>query len=180
MSIHVALLAAVNVGGRKVLMGPLKEACVAAGWPNTQTYLASGNVLVAAPKGSAVEVARKLEVLVLETSGVATRAIVRSAKQLSAALARNPFQAHAPNLALITFLERAPTKAAIAALAAHNAERDEYVIDGAELFSRFESGVADSKLTPPVIKRILGMSGTARNLNTVAKLRDLAVAMEQG
>jgi len=46
------------------------------------------------------------------------------------------------------------------------------------MFIRFESAVAGAKLTPQVILQKLAVMGTARNVNTFAKLIDRARAME--
>ena len=61
MPIYVALLRAVNLGGTsKLPMAELKEMCVAEGFTRVQTYIASGNVVLAA-KVSASKVKAALE-----------------------------------------------------------------------------------------------------------------------
>jgi len=178
VSVFIALLSAVNVGGRKAPSADLKRLCLEIGWKRAETLLASGNIIIDAGRASAKSVSLKLEAAIKEAFGFEATCITRTADDLDAVLTRLPYKTYEPKLMIVTFLSDAPTKAAIAALDAFNQGREDYVIDGAEMFIRYESGVADTKLTPPVIKRKLGVVGTGRNVNTVGKLRDKAREME--
>lgn len=54
MTIHVALLRAVNVGGTgKLPMADLKALCEACGFTCVRTYIASGNVVLCDPRSPA-------------------------------------------------------------------------------------------------------------------------------
>jgi len=179
VSVHVALLAGVNVGGnRKAPAATLKAICANLGWKRAETLLASGNIITDTGRDSAAKVATRLGDAIESALGFRTAVIVRTAEELEDALARVPYADFKPNLMLVNFLEKAPTKAGVAALADHLKGAEDYVVDGAEMFIRYESGVAGTKLTPQVIVRKLGVMGTARNVNTVAKLIDRARAME--
>lgn len=46
MSLQVALLRGVNLGGRKVVMAELRAACEAAGFTDVRTLVASGNIVL--------------------------------------------------------------------------------------------------------------------------------------
>ena len=178
MSVFVALLSAVNVGRRKAPSAKLKRICLDLGWRRAETLLASGNIVLDSGRDGAAKVKAKLEAAIRDAFGFESTAILRTADDLDGALKRLPYPSYEPKLMLVNFLSAAPTKAAIDDLAAFNKAGEDYVIDGAEMFIRYESGVADTKLTPAVIRRRLGVVGTARNVNTVTKLRDRARAME--
>lgn len=178
MSVFVALLSAVNVGGRKAPSAALKTLCLDLGWKRAETLLASGNIIFDSGREGAAKVASKLEAGIRERFGFDATCILRTADELDGVLARLPYKTYEPKLMLVVFLSAAPTKAAIAELDAFNKAGEDYVIDGAEMYVRYESGIADTKLTPPVFRRKLGVVGTGRNVNTVAKLRDRARDME--
>ena len=57
MARHVALLRAINVGGRIVKMDALRAACEQIGLTKVETFIASGNVIFESP--SADPVARR-------------------------------------------------------------------------------------------------------------------------
>lgn len=178
MSVFVALLSAVNVGGRKAPSAELKRLCVDLGWTRAETLLASGNIILDSGRDGAAKVASKLQAAFKDAFGFESTVILRTADDLEDALTRLPYTTYEPKLMIVNFLSAAPTKSAIAALDAFNTAGEDYVIDGAEMFVRYQSGIAGTRLTPPVIRRKLGVIGTGRNVNTVAKLRDRAREME--
>lgn len=178
MTVFVALLSAVNVGGRKAPSADLKRLCIEIGWKRAETLLASGNIILDSGRDNAARVKAKLETAIKDAFGFDSTVILRTADELDAVLKRLPYKTYEPKLMIVNFLNAAPTKAAVDDLAAFNKAGEDYVIDGAEMFIRYESGIAGTKLTPAAIKRKLGVVGTGRNVNTVAKLRDKAQAME--
>lgn len=180
MTIFVALLSAVNVGGRKAPSADLKRLCHELGWKRAETLLASGNIILDSGRDGAAKVRAKLEAAIKDAFRFDATVILRTADALEDVLKRLPYRTYEPKLMLVNFLSAAPTRAAIAELDAFNKGREDYVIDGAEMYVRYQSGIADTKLTPPVIRRKLGVVGTGRNVNTVAKLRDRARDMERG
>jgi len=56
----VALLRAVNVGGRKLPMAELRALCADLGWSDVATYIQSGNLVFTAP-GRAEGIEAELE-----------------------------------------------------------------------------------------------------------------------
>ncbi len=178
MGILVLLLSAVNVGGRKAPSADLRAVCAGLGWERAETLLASGNVIADVGDLAPADAAAKLEAAIRDRFGFDSAVIARTADDLDGVIARQPYAEFQPNLLLTHFLPRAPTPDAAAALEAFNREREDYVLDGREVFLRYESGMANAKLTAAVLKRTLGVPGTARNWNTVLKLRDRARALE--
>lgn len=177
MSIFVALLSAVNVGGRKAPSGELKALCHDLGWKRVETLLASGNIIFDSGDDPAAKVTSKLEGAIKTAFGFDCTVILRTADALEEVLERLPYKTYEPRLMIVNFLSAAPTRAAIAKLDAFNTAGEDYVIDGAEMFVRYESRIAGTKLTPTVIRRKLAVVGTGRNVNTIARLRDKARAM---
>jgi uncharacterized protein (DUF1697 family) len=180
VSVIVALLSAVNVGGRQAPSAALKAICADLGWKRAETLLASGNIVADIGRAAPANAGKKLEAAIAEAFGFESAVIVRTGDEFDDVIARQPFRRFEPKLLQTHFMAVAPIPAQIAALDAFNAGREEYVIDGREMFIRYESGIAQSKLTAPVLRRLLGTPGTARNWNTVQKLRDRARALESG
>jgi uncharacterized protein (DUF1697 family) len=67
-----------------------------------------------------------------------------------------------------------PTVEAATALAQRAGPTEHVAVIGRELHLRYDDGAANATLTPAVIKRTLGYSGTGRNLDTVGRLVELA------
>ncbi|RDZ25967.1 DUF1697 domain-containing protein [Lysobacter silvisoli] len=169
MPTYIALLRAVNVGGTgKLPMAELRALCEAIGFQDVRTYIASGNVLFRSGK-SAAQVKSALEKRLAEYAGKPVGAIVRDGADLARVLAGNPFPQGAPNRVVTIFLD-APPPADTVAKAKHL--RDEQIVLGErEIYVHYGDGMADSKLILPA-----AANGTARNMNTVAKLIELAGA----
>ncbi len=173
MSRRIVLLRAVNVGGAKLPMAELRELATRLGATDVATYIASGN-LICTPPDDPAAFDRALEQAVEERFGFFREVISRSVDELRASLAAFPFEVHEPKFCYLNPLTGPPVEGGVEALAERDFGNDRWHVDGAEMYLRYGDGMAATKLTPAVIKRCLGVHGTARNLNTVRTLIDLA------
>ena len=167
MPAYIALLRAVNVGGTgKLPMAELKAMCAAEGFTKIETYIASGNVVFAA-KQSASKVKALLEKRLHAYAGKPIRVIVRTPDEMAAVLKSNPFPRSAPNRTLTIFLDDPPPADALDHI---RGRKDEEVRLGKqEIYVAYGAGMGVSKLKIPAAR-----NGTARNINTIAKLIELA------
>jgi uncharacterized protein (DUF1697 family) len=173
MTKHVALLRAVNVGGRGSLaMAELRKVAEGLGYGAVKTLLQSGNLAFDA-KGKADALERALEAALLQQLGIATDFMVRGAREWGAIIAANPFPDQAksdPGHLVVMVLKDRATEKAVAALQASVKGRETIRSAGRELYITYPDGIGRSKLTGAVIEKALGTRGTARNWNTVTKL----------
>ena len=175
MTTHIALLRAVNLGGRtKVGMAELREVFAELGFKDARTLLQSGNVVFSG-KGSDLEtkIARAIE----KHFGYATDVMVRTAAEWDKIIKANPFPDEAkkdPSHLLVLALTDAPGKAAVEALRAAIKGPERVEAKGKQLYAVYPAGIGRSKLTANVIEGKLGTRGKGRNWNTVLKLADLA------
>ena len=163
MAAFIALLRAVNVGGTgKLPMSDLKEMCETLGFAGVRTYIASGNVVFTSRKSEAA-VKKALEAALESYAGKPVGVMVRSAAEMQAVLADNPFPKMAPNRTMAVFLDSTPSADTLASL---RGRRDEQVRLGRrEIYIHYGDGMGQSKLVIPAAR-----AGTARNMNTVAAL----------
>jgi uncharacterized protein (DUF1697 family) len=167
MTAFIALLRAVNVGGTgKLPMAELKSMCEAAGFQSVRTYIASGNVVFQSSQTEA-HVKASLEAALAAYAGKPVGVIVRTAAEMAAVLAGNPFTQMPANFTVAIFLDSAPAADALAALSGHASEQ--LRLGRREIFVYYPHGQGQSKLKVPAAK-----NGTARNMNTVAKLAEMA------
>ena len=167
MTSFVALLRAVNVGGTgKLPMSDLKALCEELGFTRVRTYIASGNVVFESRKSEAA-IKAALEKRLQAFAGKPVGALVRSAAKMAQVLADNPFPNAAPNRTMAVFLDRAPPADALAGI---RGQRDEEIRLGRrEIYIHYGQGMGASKLVVAA-----AISGTARNMNTVAALARMA------
>jgi uncharacterized protein (DUF1697 family) len=167
MPTYVALLRAVNVGGTgKLPMRRLKAICADAGFARVETYIASGNVVFDAEARPA-QVKAALAARLHEELGKPAGILVRTAAEIAAVLAANPFAAGEPRHTYVLFLDAAPPRDALDAV---KGQSDEKLVRGKrEIFVHYPSGMGRSRLRIPAAQ-----AGTARNMSTVAKLAAMA------
>jgi uncharacterized protein (DUF1697 family) len=167
MGSFVALLRAVNVGGTgKLPMSELKEMCEKLGFESVRTYIASGNVVFTSRKSEAA-INTALEKQLETYAGKPVGVLVRSAAEMAQVLADNPFPKAAPNRTMAVFLDHAPSADTMAGV---RGRKDEQIKLGRrEIYIHYGEGMGQSKLVIAAAK-----TGTARNMNTVAKLAEMA------
>ena len=172
LSPHIALLRAVNVGGRKATSADLQALMAELGFEAGQTLLQSGNLVFRSPRtGAALEA--EIEQAFADRFGFASDVLARTAAQWRAIVAASPHRQMAkddPSHLVVMPLKSAPTAAALAGLQSAIQGREVVAAVGRELFITYPDGIGTSKLTGAVIERRLGVRGTARNWNTVTKL----------
>jgi uncharacterized protein (DUF1697 family) len=173
---HVALLRAVNVGGRgKVAMADLRELLANLGCEDPRSLLQSGNLVFRSEAtGAALE-----DMLTREAKGrlgLETHFLVRTADEWARIVAANPFVEAArndPAHMMVMPLTSAPGAIELEGLRAWVPGREAIEVVGRELYITYPDGAGESKLTNAVIERRLGARGTARNWNTVSKIAAL-------
>lgn len=167
MSTFVALLRAVNVGGTgKIPMARLRTLCGSAGFADARTYIASGNVVFEFA-GSAARARHLLEEQLHGHFGRPVPVTVRSAREIAAVLAANPFPDGDGSRIHVYFFEGpVPPGAVDDARGRH----DEQLRPGLrELYVFYPQGMGASRLRIPATRE-----ATARNLNTVGALAAMA------
>jgi uncharacterized protein (DUF1697 family) len=107
--------------------------------------------------------------------------ILRTAEDLRKAIAATPF-ADRPNLEpgkiLVTFLAAAPPLDAQAGFDKFKDYPEEVYLKGRELYIYFPNGAGKSKLPWSAVEKLLKVTGTARNWNSVKAMLEIAEEME--
>ena len=171
MTAFVALLRAVNVGGTgKLPMTELTAMCKAAGFGSVRTYIASGNVVFASNK-SEDAVRAAIEKALEAYAGKPVGVMVRTAAEMADTLKRNPFADQPGNRVVALFVDGDIPKDALDY--AKGVKEERMALGRREIFIFYGDGMADSRLAIPA-----GKAGTARNMNTVAKLAEMAAALD--
>ena len=147
-------------------MADLKAMCEKAGFKSVRTYIASGNVVFESDR-SEKDVKSILEKRLLAYAGKPVGVMVRTAKEMADVLAHNPFPEAPGNRTVAIFLDEAPLKSALDGISGQ--VNEEVRLGRREIYVSYGDGMRDSKLKIPAAAK-----GTARNMNTVAKLAAMA------
>ncbi|MEA3029557.1 MAG: hypothetical protein QOJ53_477 [Sphingomonadales bacterium] len=168
----VALLRAVNVGGRKLPMADLRALCGELGWTGVATYIQSGNLVFSA-KGTPAALEGVLEEAIADRFGMAVPVVVRTAAIWSTYPPASPFSREPPNRVMLLLAKAPPAEGAEAVIEARAQAGERVRRVGDALWFHYPEGAGTSKLTPSLIDRAVGSPATARNYNTVLKLKEM-------
>jgi len=178
MTVYVAMLRGVNVGGNSLKMDWLRKACEGLGLLDVRTYVQSGNIVFSS-RASVSKLAQTLKTTIDAQTRLPVTVVLRSASDLEKIVAGNPFlkQKSVDVTKLhVTFVSRAPVKPALDRLDALAGTRDQYRLAGSELYLHCPINYGETRLSNGAIEKVLGVGATTRNWKTVTTL--LAMATE--
>ncbi|GIP47306.1 hypothetical protein D3C76_33810 [compost metagenome] len=184
MTIHIALLRGINVGGKNIIkMAELKRSLTEQGFSEVQTYIQSGNILFASEEEGALGL--RMEEVIRRDFGLDIPVVLRTASELRATAEGCPFTpeeiaaaeaASTGECLYVAFLRSEPTAEALKRFAAYANEQELFRTSGREVYLLFKESVRNSKLAANLQK--LDAYATVRNWKTVGKLLSLAEGME--
>lgn len=178
MTVHVALLRAINLGSHnKVAMADLRGFFAQLGLADPRSLLLSGNVVFRSDRRTGDGLEKLLEAEAARRLDLRTEFFVRSAREWRDIVAGNPFPQEAkrdPSHLVVLFLRDTPDRARVRELQAAIAGREVIRTEGRHAYVVYPDGIGSSRLTHAVIEKRLGTRGTGRNWNTVLKLEALA------
>ena len=176
MALWIGLFRGVNVGGRKMTMKTLVSALEAAGLSDVKTYIQSGNFLFRSELGEGA-LESLIDGVVETTFGYHANLHLITLEHLERVLADNPYKdhEHQGKAQHVFFFKAPPLKVDHELMQNLKADSEAYEITDELMYFYAPDGVGRSKLVEK-IGRCIKADMTARNLNTVETLRDMAAA----
>jgi uncharacterized protein (DUF1697 family) len=172
MASFVAFLRGMNVGGHRLTNDELRGHFQTLGFSDVATFRASGNVIFAGDERSVEDVVRHIEQGLEPLLGYAVPTFIRSAAEVRAIAALQPFPAErvasAAGKLQVSLLSDIPGKAVreeVLALAG-DGDGDALAFAGQELYWLPSGGLLESPLDLERIDRLLGPS-TRRTKGTI-------------
>jgi uncharacterized protein (DUF1697 family) len=147
-------------------MEDLRKLASELGLDAPRTYIASGNLLFSSDKSEAA-LKTMLESAIARHMSADVGVMIRTSDELAEAAAANPFAGEPSNRVVAIFLDETPPADALSH--ARNVARERMELGKREIYVHYPDGQGQSKLSIPAAVR-----GTARNMNTVAKLAELS------
>ncbi len=177
MSKQIALLRAINVGGRNMIaMADLRNLVESLGFSNPKSLLQSGNLVFDGTRRTGGALEKLLETETQKRFGLVIDYMVRSAEVWGKLIADNPFPKEAktdPGHLLAICLKSEPAADQVKALQSAIKGREYVEAIGRTLYAVYPDGVGRSKLTITLIEKTLQTRGTGRNWNTILKLAEM-------
>ena len=178
MSVYIALLRAINVGGTKpVAMSELRDLLTGLGFAFARSLLQTGNLVFQGDGRTSAELERLLETEAAKRLDLNTDFVVRTAHEWKTVVARNPFPDEAkrdPGHLVVMVLKDPVDAKDVKALRMAITGPEVVHAEGKHVYITYPAGIGRSRLTNGLIEKKLSTRGTARNWNTVLKLAALA------
>ena len=179
MTIYIALLRGINVGGHNIIkMADLKQLMGTMGLNNVQTYIQSGNIVFESDMESD-ELGQQIEQQIKDTFGCSVPVILRTSKEWKQLIDGCPYpveslvEGESIHLALLSDM---PSQEALNKLQKFQNDVDQYDVQDKDIYLFLRQNFRDSKL--PLQLQKLGVSATIRNWKTTMKLAAMSEAME--
>jgi uncharacterized protein (DUF1697 family) len=170
MQRYIAFLRAINVGGRTVKMGHLRELFIELGLASVETFISSGNVIFESAETDAASLEARIEDRLKESLGFEVATFLRTPDELVRIAAFDPLPEMERTAFSVAFLRSAPDADAVPRLMALRSEIDEFHVEGREVFWLCRTRVSESTFSGAALERALAMPTTVRNRNTVQRL----------
>lgn len=177
MARQIALLRAINVGGRNpVPMARLRELMGELGYRDVETYVQSGNVVFTGGERPGQRVAERLAKQFAEEFGFEIPVIVRTRDELAEIVATNPLAdiATDPAKQIVYFLPEEIDDDRLDDVDPEAIAPEAVVMSGREIHVWAPGGIGESKVGRMLTPKRLGTAATARNWRTVQTLLEMA------
>ena len=177
MSRYVALLRAINVGGRVVKMDRLRSIVEGMGFERVATFIASGNVLFDADETDTAALEQRLEREFHSSLGYEVATFIRTPSELKKIATHKAFKdAGSEASTYVMFLRAAPSADVKRKLVGLSTDSDAVHVNGRELYWLRRLRSDDSRFYGGLLEKTAGMPGTMRNITTVHRLVKTATA----
>jgi uncharacterized protein (DUF1697 family) len=176
MNTYVVFLRGVNVGGNMILkMDLLKKALLANHFEDVQTYINSGNILLRS-KDDKQELKDKINQLIGTRFGLSVGMIIKNRSEMEEIVEKDPFdpvnEADNAKRAVVMLSEKV-NDARVSAFVSEVKPEENYYLIGDLLFIYYHQGGGKSKFTNSYIEKKLKVLSTARNWNTILKMKEM-------
>lgn len=173
----ISLFRGINVGGHnKIRMDDLKKVHEDLGLQDVVLYIQSGNVVFKSNSTDTAKISAQIKESVEKTFGFSVEVMVRTADELQAIIAKNPFadqQDKELKWIVVFFLATRPSNSAQEDLLKTYTGPEEIFVRNNEVYIYYPDGIGRSKLTNTLLEKKLKTAGTARNWNTVLQLQKM-------
>jgi uncharacterized protein (DUF1697 family) len=183
MRVMISMLRGVNLGAHnRMKMDDLRAVYESVKLQDPRTYVQSGNVLFKTKERDETKLSSHIQDAIEKKFGFRPDVILRTTEELRAAITKNPFAARKnidPSKFLVTFLSSEPSAEAREKLLAIVTAPEELRLVGREIFIYYTNGLARPKFQWTKAEKILKVSCTGRNWNSVTKMLEMAEEMER-
>jgi uncharacterized protein (DUF1697 family) len=176
MEKYVVFLRGINVGGNKIVdMNDLKNVLVKNQFENVKTYINSGNIVFQS-KNDKNKIKEIITKSIKSRFKISVEMIIKTQKELDEIIIKNPFNNDKENdnlKRMVVMLSDKIDKNKV--LQFRNDEKivENYYFSDDVLYIYYHNGAGRSKFTNIYVEKKLNVISTARNWNTILKMKEM-------
>jgi uncharacterized protein (DUF1697 family) len=171
---YISMLRGINVSGqKKIKMDVLTRLYESLGYKSVRTYIQSGNVVFDTSEKDSGKIILSIENLIANSLGFDVRVFLKTAGELSRILENNPFRELKENSLYVIFLSGIPEEPNLEKINLAKNKTENYYLTGSVVYLSCPNGYGVSKLNNNFFEKVLNVSATTRNWNTVNKLFEM-------
>ncbi|HTT22729.1 MAG TPA: DUF1697 domain-containing protein [Candidatus Sulfotelmatobacter sp.] len=182
MAVLISMLRGVNLGPHnRIKMDELRALYESLKFEDPRSYVQSGNIIFRTREKNGPQLVKKIKNAIEKKFGCSPDIILRTTEEIRKSIAANPFPERTkaePGKVLVTFLAAEPPRDARVNLEKFKQLPEELHLKGRELYIYFPNGAGRSKLPWSAVEKLLNVTGTARNWNSVQAILAIAEEME--
>lgn len=169
---HIAFLRGINVGGHRVGMDELRRLIGGCGFSDVSTFIASGNVVFESSDEDGEGLEREIEAHLHTELGYEVATFIRSAAELEAIAALEPFGAADPDHSMyVAFLHTPPADEAQRGLGDLRSEFDDFHVEGREIYWLCRGRMTESPAFKGGLTKAMGRTPTTtRKITTLRRM----------
>jgi len=174
MTVFVALLRGINVGGKNILpMQAFRDLLTTLGCTDVATYIQSGNA-VFRYTGNSAELSELISTAVESDFGFRASVMVLTKDKFSSVAVANTFtvKVSEPKFLNVWFVQESVAKANTVRMNEIASGDEEFLLTDSAVYLYAPNGVGRSKLAA-AMEKCLGVQATARNWRTVGKISEM-------
>ena len=172
MKQYIALFRGINVGGKYILpMQDLKNIFEKLNCKNVTSYIQSGNIVFNYEKDAA-KIGSKIQSAVFNNFGFKPAILILTSQEFMSAVKNNPFSSNEGKTIHFFFASSTPSSPELQKLNILKSETEKFKLLENVFYLYAPDGIGRSKLAASV-EKCIGVSVTARNLNTINKIISL-------
>lgn len=170
MGRYVAFLKGINVGGHTVKMARLAQVFSSLGLGDVRTFIASGNVVFSATARSEPALVRRIEATLEAALGFEAPTFLRTADEVRALAALDPFPGVTGGNRYVGFLAVKPVASRVQAIERLGNAANRFTVRGRDIHWWSAGGLSDSGFTYTVLEKAVAAPATFRNVTTIMRL----------
>lgn len=172
---YLALLRAINVGGRNIKMDALRGLFEDLGFARVRTHLASGNVLFSSNSTARTALQARIQNALQKALGYEVATFLRDGAEMRECARLVAIAQSRPGILAVNvgFLHIRPDAAQARTILACRSEIDDFEVHGSEIYWACARKQSESRFQPAQLERALKQPITFRGANTTLQVAGL-------